>query len=88
MEFLQTGQYKSFPPGVTTVVAVLHDKDHYAALEVDITNKKVLIHDGLYRDLDRWLDYVFSAMKRCMLCDLQVPHLYVADEPILMTEQY
>ena len=29
MEFLQAGQYKSAPPGVTTVVAVLHDKDHH-----------------------------------------------------------
>jgi hypothetical protein len=48
-------------------------------LEVDITNKKVLIYDGLYRDLDR------SAMKRCMLCDLRVAHLYVSDEPKLMT---
>jgi hypothetical protein len=28
---------------------------------------------------------VFSAVKRCMLCDLQIPHLYVADDPKLMT---
>ncbi len=78
------GQYKSVSPGVTRVVAVLHYRDHHAVLEVDISNKKVLIYDGLYRDLNRWLDYVFSAMKRCILCDLQVPHLYVADIPKLM----
>jgi len=69
MEFLQEGQYKSVPPGITRVVAVLCNKHHYAVLEVDITNKKVLIYDGLYRDLNR------SAMKHCMLCDLRVVHL-------------
>jgi hypothetical protein len=79
------GQYKPVPQGITTVVAVLHDKDHYAVLEIDITKKTVLIYDGIYRDLDRWLDYAFSTFKRCMLCDLQIPHLYVADDPKLMT---
>jgi len=85
MEFLQVGQYKSVPQGITRVVAVTHDRNHYGVLEIDIPNKRVLIYDGLYRDLDRWLDYVFSAMKRCMLCDLRIPHLYRADEPKLMT---
>ena len=85
MEFLQAGQYKPLRQGITRVVAVLHDKDHYGVLEIDVTQKTVLIYDGLYRDLDRWLDYVFSAFKRCMLCDLQTPHLYVADDPKLMT---
>jgi len=82
---LQEGQYKSVPQGITRVVAALHDSDHYGVLEIDIPNKKVLIYDGLYRDLNRWLDYVFSAMKHCMLCDLRIAHLYVADEPKLMT---
>jgi hypothetical protein len=70
MEFLQEGQYKSVPQGITRVVAVVHDRNHYGVLEIDIPNKRVVIDDGLYRDLDRWLDYVFSAMKRYMLCDL------------------
>jgi hypothetical protein len=73
MEFLQAGQYKPVPQGIKTVVTVLQDKDNYAVLEIDITKKTVLIYDGLYRDLDRWLDYVFSAFKRCMLCDLRIP---------------
>ena len=85
MESLQAGQYKPLRQGITRVVAVLHDKDHYGVLEIDVTQKTVLIYDGLYRDLDRWVDYVFSALKRCMLCDLQTPHLYVADEAQLMT---
>ena len=46
------GQYKALPPGVTRVVAVLHEADHYAVLEIDILNKKVYVYDGLYRDLD------------------------------------
>jgi len=79
------GQYKSLPPGVTRVATVLHDADHYAVLEIDIPNKKVYVYDGLYRDLNKWLDYVFSAMKRCMLCDLRVAPLYVPDKPKLMT---
>jgi hypothetical protein len=37
---LVEGQYKALPHGVTTVVAVLHDADHYAVLEIDITNNK------------------------------------------------
>jgi hypothetical protein len=85
MESLQAGQYKPLRQGITRVVAVLHDKDHYGVLEINVTQKTVLIYDGLYRDLDRWVDYVFSALKRCMLCDLQTPHLYVADEAKLMT---
>jgi hypothetical protein len=82
---LVKGQYKALPQDVTTVVAVLHDADHYAVLEIDIPNKKVHVYDGLYRDLDRWVDHVFSAMKRCMLCDLQAAHLCESDQPKMMT---
>jgi hypothetical protein len=52
-ETLVEGQYKAAPPGVTSVVTVLHEADHYAVLEIDILNKKVYVYDGLYRDLDR-----------------------------------
>ncbi len=79
------GQYKAVPPGVTSVVAVIHEADHYAVLEIDIPNKKVYVYDGLYRDLDRWLDYVFSAMKHCMICDLEAAHLCHPDKPKYMT---
>jgi len=71
---------------ITRVVAVTHDRNHYGVFEIEIPNMRVLIYDGLYRDLGRWLDYVFSAIKRCMLCDLQIRHLYRADEPKLMTQ--
>jgi hypothetical protein len=84
-EFLQEGQYKSVPQGITRVVAVVHDRDYYGVLEIDIPSKKVVIYDGLYRDLDKWVDYVFSALKRCMLCNLRITHLYAADEPKFMT---
>jgi hypothetical protein len=78
---LVEGQYKAVPPGVTRVVAVLHEADHYTVLEIDILNKKVYVYDGLYRDLNRWFDYVFSAMKRCMICDLKAVHLCHPDDP-------
>jgi hypothetical protein len=70
MEFLQEGQYKSVPQGVTKVIAVTHDRNHYGVLEIDIPKERVVMYDGLYRDLDRWMDYVFSALKHCMLCDI------------------
>jgi hypothetical protein len=74
-------QYKAVPSGVTSVVTVLHEADHYAVLEIDILNKKVYVYDGLYRDLNRWMDYVFSAMKCCMICDLEAAHLCHPDDP-------
>jgi hypothetical protein len=80
-ETLVEGQYKAVPPGVTKVVAVLYEADHYAVLEINILNKKVYAYDGLYRDLNRWLDYVFSAMKHCMICDLEAVHLCHPDDP-------
>jgi hypothetical protein len=80
-ETLVEGQYNAVLPGVTRVVAVLHEAAHYAVLKIDILNKKVCVYDGLYRDLDRWLDYVFSAMKRCMICDLEAAHLCHPDDP-------
>jgi hypothetical protein len=70
-ETLVEGQYKALPPGITRVVALLHEAAHYAVLEIDILNKKVYVYEGLYRNLDRWLDYVFSKMKHCMICDFR-----------------
>ena len=31
---LEVGQYKALPDGVTRVVAIMHDADHYAVLEI------------------------------------------------------
>jgi hypothetical protein len=62
---------------------VLHEADHYAVLEIDILNKKVYVYDGLYRDLDR-LHYVFSAMKRCMICGLEAAQEFFPNEPKYM----
>ncbi len=78
---LLKSQYKPLPPSITKVVAVLHKAAHYAVLEIDIPKMKVHVYDGLYRDLDRWLDYVFGTMKHCMMCDLEAAHLCEADKP-------
>jgi hypothetical protein len=79
---LQEGQYKgALPDHVTKVVADMHDKDHYAMMEIDIPMSKVVIYDGLYRDLKRWIDHVVDGMKQCMLVGLNAIHHHRADEP-------
>jgi hypothetical protein len=50
-------------------------------LEINIHERRVCVYDGLYRDLDRWLDYVFNALKCCMLCDVGAANLCDADAP-------
>jgi hypothetical protein len=78
---LAQDQCKALPPEYTDVVALIHEGDHYAVLEIDTTNKKVLVFDGLYRELTRWLEYVYSSMKRCKLCALDVVPLSHPDPP-------
>ncbi len=69
-QILQEGEYKALPDRVTKVVAVMHDRDHYAVMEIDIPMKKVLTYNGLYRDLKKWMYHVLSGMKQCMLVGL------------------
>jgi len=66
----------------TTVVAVCHDRDHYGVLEIDLKQKKISIYDGLNRDLDRWLMYVFYALKRCMLCPVTAQPKAIPDKSV------
>jgi hypothetical protein len=42
-QILQEGEYKALPDQVKKVVAVVHDRDHYAVMEIDIPVKKVVI---------------------------------------------
>jgi hypothetical protein len=79
-QILQEGEYKALPDHVTKVVAVMHNRDHYAVMEIDIPVKKVVIFDGLYKDLDKWMDHVVSGMKRCVLLGLNDALLHRADE--------
>jgi hypothetical protein len=74
-------QCKALPPEYTKVVALIHEGDHYAVLEIDTTNKKVLVFDGLYQELTRWLEYMYSSMKHCKLCALDVVPLSHPDPP-------
>ncbi len=80
-QILQEGQYKALPDNVTKVVATMHNRDHYAVMEIDIPVKKVVIYDGLYRDLNKWIDHVVSGMKQCMPVGLNAVHHHRADEP-------
>ena len=80
-EELEIGQYKALPEGVTRVAAIVHDADHYAVLEIFVTSKRIVVYDGLYRELLRWIDHVVCAMKRCMLIPLEADYVACADDP-------
>ncbi len=69
------------PDHVTKVVSVMHNRDHYAVMEIDIPVKKVVIFNGLYKELDKWMDHVISGMKQCMLLGLNDTLHHRADEP-------
>jgi hypothetical protein len=78
---LAQDQCKALPPDYTKVVAVIHEGHHYAVLEIDTTNKKLLVFDGLYQELTRWLEYVYYLMNCCKLCGLDVVPLFHPDSP-------
>ncbi len=82
-QILQEGEYKAVPHHVTKVVSVMHHKDHYAVMVIDIPEKKVIIFDGLYKDLHKWMDHVGSGMKQCMLLGLNDAIRHTANEPSL-----
>ncbi len=80
-QILQEGEYKALPDHETKVVAIMHNRDCYAVMEVDIPVKKVVIFDGLYKDLNKRMDHVLSGMKQCMLLGLNDAICHRADEP-------
>jgi hypothetical protein len=83
-EELEVGQYKALPQGVTRVAAIVHDADHYAVLEIFVTSKRVVVYDGLFRELLWWIDHVVSAMKRCMLIPLEADYVACGDDPTVV----
>ena len=66
-QILQEGKYKALPDHVTKVVAVMHDRDHYAVMVIDIPKKKVVIFDGLYEYLNKWMDHVVRGFTRTLI---------------------
>jgi hypothetical protein len=82
-QILQVGKYKAVPDHVTKVVAVMHNRDHYAVMVIGIHRKKVVIFNGLYKDLDKWMDHVISGMRQCMLLGLNDDIHHMANEPRL-----
>jgi hypothetical protein len=69
-EVLFPGQYKELPAGTTRVIAVMHNRDHYAVMEVSTFDKKVVVFDGLRCPLLKWIDHIISILRRCMLIGL------------------
>ncbi len=61
---------KPLPKDVDRLVAILHNDGHYIVLEVNIPERKLLIYDGLSRELLQWKDHIIIVLKRCMLLDL------------------
>jgi hypothetical protein len=82
-QILQGGKYKAVPHHVTKVAAVMHDMDHYFVMVIDIPEKAVVIFDGLYKDLHKWMDHVISGMKQCMLLGSNDAICHTANEPSL-----
>jgi hypothetical protein len=60
---------KKLQSTVSRVVAIMHNNDHYAVMEVDIKYMFIKIYDGLNRPLLDYLDHVLHALKKCMLAD-------------------
>jgi len=52
------------------LVGILHNNQHYVVLEVLIAERRILIFDGLSRDLLQWTDHIVTVFKKCMLLDL------------------
>ncbi len=82
-QIFQVGEYKAVLDHVTKVVAVMHDRDHYTVMVIDIPKKKVVIFDRLYKDLNKWMDHVTSGMRRCMLLGLNDDICHMANEPCI-----
>jgi hypothetical protein len=80
-QILQEGEYMALPDHETKVVAVMHDRDHYAMMEIDIPVKKVVIFNGLYKEINKWMDHAISGMKQCMLLGLNDALHHRANEP-------
>ncbi len=67
----------------------MHDRDQdYAVMEIDIFMKKAVKYNGLYRELDKWMDHVVSGMKQCMLLGLNAALHHRTDEPSVSNSRH
>ena len=71
---LEEDQCKPLPSHVKRVVAVMHHRDHYGVMEINIKDNTVTIYDGLSHPLMNWFDHIVNGMKRCYLIPLAVTH--------------
>ena len=55
---------KPIPSHVLRLVGILHNQDHYVVLQVDLAERRILIFDGLSRDLLQWTDYIVGGDTR------------------------
>jgi hypothetical protein len=69
-QILAADHVKPISSQVLRLVGILHNQDHYVVLEVYIAERRILIFDGLSRDLLQWTDHIVTVFKKCMLLDL------------------
>jgi hypothetical protein len=70
MQTLAANHVKPIPSLVLRLVGILHNKQHYVVLKVDIAERRILIFDCLSHDLLQWTDHIVTVFKKCMLLDL------------------
>ncbi len=70
---------KPLPKDVDRLVAILHNDGHYILLEVNISERKFLIYDGLSHELlnGRTTSSLFSRSVCCWICPLTPHQQYV-----------
>ena len=56
-------------PSIEIIASIVHDVDHYAVLEVNLSDKVVTVVDGLGVSTERWLNHVICCFIRCKLLD-------------------
>jgi hypothetical protein len=67
--YMTINDYKALPSSVKCIVAVMHNKLHYAVMKITFDTKTIKIFDGLYRPLLEWKDHLIRAMRKYMLVD-------------------
>ena len=59
-------KFITFPADVESILCVVHEGLHYAVLEVDVRCEfmRIVVYDGLNYDLQHWMHYAVSALRR------------------------
>jgi hypothetical protein len=70
---IDESEKKCLSTEISTVVAVMHAKSHYAVMEILLNEKAIIIYDGFGYATETWLDHIINVMTRCKLVDGERP---------------